>query len=153
MVCGKYALEAERISKRFGSPQDSFVWNAPSHGLGPSHAPRALFDSDRSLCQTAFGLAAVAANLDFLQIPCCASFVYEELAALKATVGRSVVNKLIPVDIGDVARSAGAHEAHRNDGPSLLVTIDVFAFGQSLPVYQAGGSDASRHHWLPLLAR
>src|ERR1700722_20805633 len=42
MVCGKYALDADRIRSLLGSPQDSLVYG-PSHGLEPSHNPRALF--------------------------------------------------------------------------------------------------------------
>src|ERR1700722_3424035 len=42
IVCGKYALDAERIRSLLGSPQDSLVYG-PSHGLEPSHNPSALF--------------------------------------------------------------------------------------------------------------
>ena len=133
-------MDAERISNLLGSPQVSFV-NAPKPWTCAIARSERVVGENGRLRHAAFCLSALAPNPYFGQVSAGTPLVDEELAHLFGAVGRPIVREGVPVNIANVARSAGADKSDWHNWALLLVPIDEFASGQRLSDAPAGGCE------------
>ena len=103
-----------------------------------ARSKRSVSENGR-LCHAAFRLSALTSNPHFGQVSARTPFVYEELAYLLGAVGRPIVGEGVPVNVANVACTAGAYKPNRHHGTLFLVPIDELSSGQRLLVNQQSG--------------
>src|SRR5947209_12391970 len=86
------------------------------------------------------GLAALTADEDLRDVAAGAALVDPELPA---ALGVVFVDEPIPVDVSDVALTAGTDKAGWDDRVLALVVVDELALGQPLAVDQQAGAGQS----------